>query len=86
MARPIRVEYEGAVYHVTARGNECRAIYRDQADQSRFLETLGDACGRFGLVVHDFCLTPSHIHWVFRPIAGQVASYVEQVAKMSHKK
>ena len=53
MARPIRVEFENAVYHVTARGNERRAIYRDALDRSRFLDTLGDACERFGLVVHD---------------------------------
>jgi hypothetical protein len=38
MARPIRVEYAGAVYHLTARGNERKAIYRDDADRLRFLE------------------------------------------------
>jgi len=40
MARPIRVEYANAVYHVTARSNERKVIYRDDADRQRFLETL----------------------------------------------
>ena len=41
MARPLRVVYPGAVYHVTARGNERKAIVRDDADRRRFVATLG---------------------------------------------
>ena len=48
MVRPIRMEYEDAVYHVTARGNERRAIYRDDRDRVRFLETLQEAASRRG--------------------------------------
>jgi REP element-mobilizing transposase RayT len=62
MARPIRVEFEDAVYHVTARGNERREIYRDAPDRLRFLETLEEAAQRFGVVVHAFCLMPNHYH------------------------
>ena len=62
MARPIRVEFDGAVYHVTARGNERREIYRDVSDRQRFLETLGEAAERFGLVCHAYCLMPNHYH------------------------
>ena len=42
LSRPIRLEYENAVYHVTARGNERREIYRDDQDRLRFLDTLQD--------------------------------------------
>lgn len=56
MASPVRVEFENAVYHVTARGNERKDIYRDPADRQRFLETLEEAAGRFGFVVHAYCL------------------------------
>ena len=56
MARPIRVEYENAVYHVTSRGNERGAIYRDDQDRTRFLETLQESVDRFGLLVHCYCL------------------------------
>jgi len=62
MARPLRVEFAGAAYHVTARGNERRIIFRDDKDRQRFLETLGEACERFGLVVHAYCLMPNHYH------------------------
>ena len=62
MSRPIRVEFEDAAYHLTARGNEQRAIYRDDQDRCRFLETVGEACERFGLVIHAYCLMPNHWH------------------------
>ncbi len=62
MARPIRVEYANAVYHVTARGNERKAIYRVDADRQRFLETIDKTVERFGLAIHAFCLTPNHNH------------------------
>ncbi|NQU20343.1 MAG: transposase [Candidatus Nealsonbacteria bacterium] len=62
MARPIRIEFENAVYHVTARGNARGDIYRDVPDRQRFLETLGEAVERFGVVVHAFCLMSNHYH------------------------
>ncbi len=62
MARPIRVEFEDAVYHVTARGNERKPIYRDDRDRERFLETLEEAVKRFRLVIHPYCLMPNHFH------------------------
>ena len=62
MARPIRVEFKNAVYHVTARGNEGRDIYRDDEDRQRFLETLEEATERFGLVAHAYCLMDNHYH------------------------
>ena len=62
MARPIRVEFAGAVYHVMARGNERREIYRDDEDRRRFLETVGEAATQFGLRVHAYCLMPNHYH------------------------
>ncbi len=43
MARPVRVQFENAVYHVTARGNERKDIYRHVADREQFLETLEEA-------------------------------------------
>jgi len=56
MARAIRVQFEDAVYHVTARGNERKAIYRDARDRERFLGTLEETVNRFGLVIHAYCL------------------------------
>ena len=70
MARTIRVEYPGAAYHVTARGNERKAIFRDDTDRGRFLETVREAVERFGLAVHAFCLMPNHYHLVLAVARG----------------
>ncbi len=44
IARPLRIEYAGAVYHIMARGNRGQVIFRDDEDRQRFLLTLGEAC------------------------------------------
>lgn len=62
MPRTARIEYEGAVYHVLARGNERRAIVRDDADRGRFLETLTEVCGKNGWRVHAWVLMTNHYH------------------------
>jgi REP element-mobilizing transposase RayT len=62
MARPLRIEFPGAVYHVTSRGNERREIFRDDEDRRRFLEGLGRTVGRWGWVVHAYCLMGNHYH------------------------
>jgi putative transposase len=48
MARPLRIEYPGAVYHVMARGNHGQGIFQDDQDRQCFLETLGEACEKTG--------------------------------------
>jgi REP element-mobilizing transposase RayT len=52
MARPLRIEFEGALYHVTARGNERRKIFFSRRDYEKFLEYLNEARGKFGVIVH----------------------------------
>ena len=46
MVRPLRIQYPGAAYHVMARGNQGQAIFRDDRDRARFLETLNRKPGR----------------------------------------
>ena len=62
MARPIRVEYEGASYHVTARGNERKLIYRSDDDRKLFLRTLMQMVRVYGVVLEAYCLMPNHYH------------------------
>jgi len=50
MARPLRLERDGARYHVTARGNERRALFRDEADREHFVELLAQWPERFGTI------------------------------------
>jgi hypothetical protein len=52
MARPRRIQYCGAVYHVMARGDHGQGIFGDDADRMLFLETLGEACGKTGWRIH----------------------------------
>ncbi len=74
MARTLRVEYEGAIYHVMNRGDRREAIFRDDSDRLLFLEALGQACARTDWRVHAFCLMSNHFHLVVEtPKANLVA-------------
>jgi len=76
MARPIRVEFADAVYHVRARGNERKAIFRDDRDRERFLETVEDAHDRYGLVIHAYCLMPNHYHLLIQTPRANLSSAI----------
>ena len=56
MARPLRIEYEGAFYHITARGNEKGAIFKEKRDYERFLDLLGRMHERYGILIHAYVL------------------------------
>jgi hypothetical protein len=74
MARELRVEYAGAVYHLVNRGDRREPIFRDDEDRQQFLGTLGEACGKTGWQVQALCLMPDHFHLVVEtPRANLVA-------------
>jgi putative transposase len=73
MARPIRVEFAGAVYHVMARGNERRAIFFDDEDRRRFLDTLAEMVEQFEVRVHAYCLMPNHYHLIAETPRGNLS-------------
>ena len=62
MARPLRLEFVGALYHVTARGDRREAIYENDADREMFLAVLSEVCGAFNWVCHAYCLMDNHYH------------------------
>src|SRR5678809_1245797 len=62
MARPLRIERPGGRYHVTARGNEGKAVYRADSDRFHFLELLGEATERFAVRIHAYVLMDNHFH------------------------
>ena len=64
MARKLRFEYPGAIYHIMNRGDRGEPIFQDDTDRQRFVETLGEACVRSGWQVHAYCLMPNHFHLV----------------------
>jgi REP element-mobilizing transposase RayT len=62
MARPLRIELPGALYHITSRGDGREDIYRTDSDRRLFLAVLGDVCERFNWWGHAYCLMGNHYH------------------------
>ena len=60
MARPLRIELSGGLYHLTSRGNERRAIFRDTRDREHFLELLAELPERFGTILYGYVLMDNH--------------------------
>ncbi|MDB6015561.1 MAG: hypothetical protein JWR19_50 [Pedosphaera sp.] len=74
MARKLRVQYPGAVYHVLNRGDRRKPIFQADADRALFLDTLAQACAKTRWQVHAYCLMPNHFHLVLEtPQANLVA-------------
>ena len=64
MARPLRIEFAGAVYHLMARGNAGDDVFRDDEDRQQFLDILARTCAEEGWRVLCFCLMDNHVHLV----------------------
>lgn len=72
MARPLRIEYDGALYHVTSRGNERKPIFKDDTDRNIFLDTLHKVTQRYNWLCHAYCLMNNHYHLVIETPDGKV--------------
>jgi REP element-mobilizing transposase RayT len=64
MPRQLRIQYEGAIYHLMSRGDRREEIFRDDLDRKSFLRALGAACEKTGWQVHAYCLMDNHFHLV----------------------
>ena len=73
MARPLRLEYPGAVYHVMARGHERSAIFRDADDRAKFLTLLASIVPDEKWVVHGYCLLGNHYHLMLETPEGELS-------------
>ncbi len=74
MARKLRVEYPGAIYHVMSRGDRREAIFHDDTDRELFLATLGESCQKAVWEVQAFCLLPNHFHLVVETPQGNLVA------------
>jgi REP-associated tyrosine transposase len=79
MARPLRIEYDGALYHVTSRGNDRKAIFRDNADRKLFLDTLSRVTERFHWICHAYCLMNNHYHLIIETPDGNLSKGMRQL-------
>ena len=85
MARPPRLQFPGAVYHVTARGNEQRPIFRDDLDRREYLDRIAHYRERFRFQLLAYCLMTNHVHLAVRSgavplsrvMAGLQSSYTQ---------
>jgi putative transposase len=78
MARPLRLEYEGAIYHVMARGNERGAIFKLNSDRLRFLEKLGESARTYHVRVYAYALMKNHWHGLIETPRGNISAFMQQ--------
>ncbi len=62
MARPLRIEFSGALYHVASRGDGQEDIYLEDKDRDAYLDILKETCKRFNWILHAYCLMDNHYH------------------------
>jgi REP element-mobilizing transposase RayT len=79
MARPLRIEYPGALYYVTARGNARQNIFLDAEDRQRFLTVLDRVVSRFHLLLHAYCLMNNHYHLVLETPEANLSQAMRQL-------
>ncbi|HSO81920.1 transposase [Thiocapsa sp.] len=79
MARPLRIELAGGIYHVTSRGDRREAIYRDDADRDAWLAVFAEVCERFNWRCHAYCQMTNHYHLVVGTAEGNLSKGMRQL-------
>ena len=79
MARPLRIELAGGLYHVTSRGDRREDIYRDEADRLTWLSTLAHCCERFNWAIHAWCQMSNHYHLIVETAEGNLSAGMRQL-------
>ena len=79
MTRPLRIEFEGAVYHITSRGNAQQAIFLDEKDFADFLGVLCSVVKRYHFILHTYCLMNNHYHLLIETPYGNLSRGMRQL-------
>lgn len=79
MARPARIQFPGALYHITSRGNRQEDIYDDDIDRASFLEVLGNTCQQYHWICHAYCLMSNHYHLLIETPEGNLSRGMRQL-------
>jgi len=79
MPRPPRISFPGAVYHVTARGNDRAAVVRDDFDRRCLSDALAAVVGKFGWLCHAYCLMDNHYHLVVETPEANISTGMQQL-------
>lgn len=81
MARPLRIQYPGALYHITARGNRKADIFLDDRDRTIFLEKLGTTIQNHNWICHAYCLMRNHYHLLIETIESNLSDGMRDLNK-----
>ncbi len=79
MARPLRITYPGAFYHITSRGNERKQIFKSLADKEKFLIYLESATRRYDAIIHVYCLMGNHYHLLLETPSGNLSQIMRHI-------
>ena len=79
MARKVRVEYEGAIYHLTVRANGGDALFTDDGDRRYLLSRIAEARDTYQVRVYFFCLMATHFHLVVETLRGNLGRFMQGV-------
>jgi len=79
MARPLRIAFPGAFYHVMSRGNEQKDIFKSRRDREKFLEYLESSTERYGAAIHAYCLMRNHYHLLLETPAGNLSQIMRHI-------
>jgi REP element-mobilizing transposase RayT len=79
MARSLRIEFPGAFYHVTSRGNERKAVFKSLRDREKFLSYLESATERYGAAIHVYCLMDNHYHLLLETPSGNLSTIMQHI-------
>ncbi|MCK5539518.1 MAG: transposase [Deltaproteobacteria bacterium] len=78
MTRPLRIQFPGAFYHVTNRGNAKRSIFKDDEDRNRFLKILSQSVQTYSVHLHCFVLMKNHFHLLVETPLGNLGEFMRQ--------
>lgn len=79
MARPLRIELHGGLYHITSRGDRREDIFIDDADRRQWLTLLGEVCARYNWFCHAYCLMDNHFHIVVETVDSNLSAGMRQL-------
>lgn len=79
MGRPLRIEYPGAYYHVTSRGNERKDVFNNDKDREQFLSYLESSVNRYDAIIHAYCLMNNHYHLILETPSGNLSKIMQHI-------
>jgi len=79
MARPLRIQYPGAYYHITSRGKERKDVFNSVRDRGKFLSYLDSASERYNARIHVYCMMGNHYHLMFKRPDGNLSQIMQHL-------